>query len=72
MVLFATPVSAQLGPPASLSAESVLLLGTDGKVLFAKNAGDDHAPASLVKMMTLYLAFEALESGRVHWWTRSA
>jgi D-alanyl-D-alanine carboxypeptidase len=64
---FATPVSAQLGPPASLSAESVLLLGTDGKVLFAKNAGDDHAPASLVKMMTLYLAFEALESGRVHW-----
>jgi D-alanyl-D-alanine carboxypeptidase len=67
--LFATPTpaSAQLVPPAGLSAESVLLLGTGGKVLFAKNAGDDHAPASLVKMMTLYLAFEALESGLVHW-----
>jgi D-alanyl-D-alanine carboxypeptidase len=65
--LLATPASAQLAPPDSLSAESALLLGTDGKVLFAKNAGDDHAPASLVKMMTLYLAFEALESGRVHW-----
>jgi D-alanyl-D-alanine carboxypeptidase len=67
MGFFATPVWAQLGPPATVNAESALLLGADGKVLFAKNAGDDHAPASLVKMMTLYLAFEALESGRVHW-----
>jgi len=36
-------------------------------VLFAKNAAEDHAPASLVKLMTLYLACEALESGRAQW-----
>jgi serine-type D-Ala-D-Ala carboxypeptidase (penicillin-binding protein 5/6) len=50
-----------------LSAESALLLASDGTVLFAKNASEDHAPASLVKLMTLYLACEDLEAGRVQW-----
>src|SRR5204863_302476 len=49
----------------SLSAESVLLLDAHGKVLFAKKPAEDHAPASLVKLMTLYLACEAIDSGRV-------
>ena len=48
-----------------LSAESVLLLDPEGKVIYAKNAELDHAPASLVKLMTLYLAFEDLEAGLV-------
>src|SRR5262245_30867825 len=51
----------------ALSAESVLLLDTQGKVLYAKNAAEDHAPASLVKLMTLYLACESLESDRAQW-----
>jgi D-alanyl-D-alanine carboxypeptidase len=50
-----------------LSAESVLLLAPDGTVLFAKNPSEDHAPASLVKLMTLYLACEDLEAGRATW-----
>ena len=50
-----------------LSAESVLLLAPDGTVLFAKNPSEDHAPASLVKLMTLYLACEDLEAGRAQW-----
>jgi D-alanyl-D-alanine carboxypeptidase len=50
-----------------LSAESALLLASDGTVLFAKNPSEDHAPASLVKLMTLYLACEDLEAGRVTW-----
>ena len=50
-----------------LSAESVLLLAPDGTVLFAKNPSEDHAPASLVKLMTLYLACEDLEAGRAKW-----
>jgi len=50
-----------------LSAESALLLASDGTVLFAKNPSEDHAPASLVKLMTLYLAYEDLEAGRVKW-----
>ena len=53
--------------PLALSAEAVLLLDAQGKVLFSKNAAEDHAPASLVKLMTLYLACEAIESDRAQW-----
>jgi D-alanyl-D-alanine carboxypeptidase len=69
LVVVAAPARAQTpnGRPLSLSAESVLLLDTQGKVLFAKNPSEDHAPASLVKLMTLYLACEAIDSGRVQW-----
>jgi D-alanyl-D-alanine carboxypeptidase len=66
-LLFAAPVWAQADRPPQLSAESALLLAPDGTVLFAKNPSEDHAPASLVKLMTLYLACEALEAGRVQW-----
>ena len=71
--LVATPASAQNsklnGRPLALSAESVLLLDTQGRVLYAKNPSEDHAPASLVKLMTLYLACEAIEAGRVRRFT---
>jgi D-alanyl-D-alanine carboxypeptidase (penicillin-binding protein 5/6) len=56
---------AQNGRPPALSAEAVLLLDLDGRVLYAKNPDNERAPASLVKLMTLYLAFEDLEAGRV-------
>lgn len=36
-----------------------------GKVLYEDNADAPRFPASLTKMMTLYLVFEALESGKV-------
>ena len=36
----------------------------NGRVLFSKNADDARFPASLTKMMTLYMLFEALEHGR--------
>jgi D-alanyl-D-alanine carboxypeptidase (penicillin-binding protein 5/6) len=55
------------GGALSLSADSVILLDADGKVLFAKNPSEDHAPASLTKLMTLYLAYEDLEAGRAEW-----
>jgi D-alanyl-D-alanine carboxypeptidase len=69
LVLAAAPVLAAgaNGGGLTLSAESVLLLDADGKVLFAKNPSEDHAPASLTKLMTLYLAYEDLEAGRVEW-----
>ena len=35
-----------------------------GEVLFARHADSRRYPASLTKMMTLYLAFEALTEGR--------
>ncbi len=67
IVLMTAPAWAQNGRPLRLSAESALLLAPDGTVLFAKNPSEDHAPASLVKLMTLYLACEDLEAGRVQW-----
>jgi D-alanyl-D-alanine carboxypeptidase (penicillin-binding protein 5/6) len=58
-------VGAQNGKPPTLNAEAVLLQDAEGKILFAKNAEESHAPASLVKLMTLYLAFKDLAAGRV-------
>lgn len=55
---------AQNGKPMALNAEAVLLVDAEGKILFAKNAEEEHAPASLVKLMTLYLAYEDLEGRR--------
>ncbi|WP_083651531.1 D-alanyl-D-alanine carboxypeptidase [Vreelandella massiliensis] len=38
----------------------------NGEVLYAENADARRYPASLTKMMTLYLTFEALEKGQLH------
>ncbi len=49
-----------------VSAEAVVLIDLEsGKVLFEKNPEEDRAPASLVKLMTLYLAYDDLRTGRV-------
>ena len=37
-----------------------------GKILYQENANDLNYPASLTKIMTLYLTFDALEHGRLH------
>jgi len=52
------------GRSPALNAEAVLLVDAEGHTIFAKNAQTEHAPASLVKLMTLYLAFEDLEAQR--------
>jgi D-alanyl-D-alanine carboxypeptidase len=64
-IIVPAPVFAQNGRSLALSAEAVLLLDPGGRVLYAKNPDFEHAPASLVKLMTLYLAYEDLEAGRV-------
>ncbi|MGH7331601.1 MAG: D-alanyl-D-alanine carboxypeptidase family protein [Candidatus Rokuibacteriota bacterium] len=64
-VLVPLPAVAQTRRPLVLSAESVLLVDPSGRTLFAKNPQADHAPASLVKLMTLYLALESIEAGSV-------
>lgn len=44
---------------------SVIVDGTTGLTLSESHADDAHAPASLTKMMTLYLAFQALRDRRL-------
>jgi len=39
--------------------------GETGKVLYSRNANAERHPASLTKMMTLYLLFEALKKGQL-------
>jgi D-alanyl-D-alanine carboxypeptidase len=55
---------ADTGRAPIFSAEAVLLVDPEGRVIFAKNADNERAPASLVKLMTLYLACEDLDAGR--------
>ncbi|KQZ00665.1 hypothetical protein ASD45_07215 [Pseudolabrys sp. Root1462] len=56
----AAAVSAYNPPTAS-----IVIDGNSGKVLQASNADAPRHPASLTKMMTLYLLFERLDSGKV-------
>jgi D-alanyl-D-alanine carboxypeptidase (penicillin-binding protein 5/6) len=49
----------------TLARQSVLLDFSSNVVLYAKNADAPMAPASLGKMMTTYLAFEAIRDGRL-------
>jgi len=54
------------GPAPAVTAEAGLLVDlATGQVLYAKNPENDRAPASLVKLMTLYLAYEDLRAGKV-------
>jgi D-alanyl-D-alanine carboxypeptidase len=53
------------GFAASRFAAIVMDAGT-GKVVYARNADARRYPASLTKVMTLYLAFDELDRGRLH------
>lgn len=55
-------------PAASFAGQADLILDArTGQVLASENADDLNHPASLTKMMTLYLAFEALRDGKLKW-----
>ncbi|MDJ0946933.1 MAG: serine hydrolase [Kiloniellales bacterium] len=51
--------------PAQAKYASVVIDAETGEVLHAKNSNTRNHPASLVKMMTLYMVFDALEKGRL-------
>jgi D-alanyl-D-alanine carboxypeptidase len=46
-------------------AASIVIDARNGETIAARNADQRLHPASLTKMMTLYLAFEAIEAGRL-------
>ncbi|MEL6478831.1 MAG: D-alanyl-D-alanine carboxypeptidase family protein [Pseudomonadota bacterium] len=57
--------SAQAAPYAAMVMDM-----RDGRVMHARGADRRQHPASLTKMMTLYLAFEAVEHGHINLGTR--
>ncbi len=68
----ATPASAQLPNFQELLAASqtkyaaVVVDAKSGEILYAKHADSPRYPASITKIMTLYLTYEALASGKIH------
>ncbi len=61
-----TPPEAVLAVPAPPQKYAAIVVDAKtGKQLFESNSTAPRYPASLTKMMTLYLLFEALDSGRV-------
>jgi D-alanyl-D-alanine carboxypeptidase len=52
--------------PTDPEKDAALIVdGATGKVLYARNETAERHPASLTKMMTLYLLFDALKAGKV-------
>lgn len=49
----------------AVAGPTLLFEPTSGKVLYSEDADDLWHPASLTKMMTAYVAFDALKSGRL-------
>ncbi len=56
--------------PAQAGYAHFVLDANTGKVLTSENADTLNHPASLTKMMTLYMTFEAIRAGRIGWETR--
>ncbi len=54
----------------AVTQAAIVVDAKTGKVLYASNADTKAYPASLTKMMTLYLTFEALEAGKLTLGTR--
>ncbi len=59
----------EAAPLTPVKARSAMLMDfTDGRVLYEQNPDAPIAPASLTKVLTLYLVHEAIEEGRLSPW----
>ncbi|HWE47984.1 MAG TPA: D-alanyl-D-alanine carboxypeptidase [Caulobacteraceae bacterium] len=63
--LVATPALAQRPIDDNPKYAAIVIQADTGEVLYAKRADDLRYPASITKIMTLYLTFEAIQSGRL-------
>ncbi len=62
---FALLLIIAFSPRAAASGPALVFEAASGKVLYAEDADNQWYPASLTKLMTAYLAFEAIKSGRL-------
>jgi D-alanyl-D-alanine carboxypeptidase (penicillin-binding protein 5/6) len=68
IVFFPVCQTCSAAAPASASFQvdaksAVLINGLTGKIVFEQNPDEKIAPASLIKIMTLYLVYDALDGG---------
>ncbi|MGR9086669.1 MAG: serine hydrolase [Gammaproteobacteria bacterium] len=67
LLLFLMPLWLFLAPEASYGRYAAIMIDADnGNVLHEVEANHPWYPASLTKVMTLYMAFDALSSGQLH------
>ena len=60
------PRAAKTLPPTTPSKDAAIVVdGASGHIIYSRNADEPRFPASLTKMMTLYVLFEALDKGSV-------
>ena len=64
-IALAAAVLAVPAVPAAAGYSAIVVDAATGKVLYESRADRSNYPASLAKMMTLYLTFEALEAGQL-------
>ncbi len=62
---YTSVASAQVPPPAVLARSWVLVDATSNQVLASANSDERVEPASLTKLMTAYLVFEALQTKKI-------
>ena len=60
-----TAVRAQVQPPEVGSQAAVLMEASTGDVIYEKNADERRSPASITKIMTLILIFDALKEENI-------
>ena len=60
------PVCAQNQSLEINAPSAILIEAKTGTVIYEKNPDEIRSPASITKIMTLLLAFEALEAGKIH------
>jgi D-alanyl-D-alanine carboxypeptidase len=65
VIAFAATMMIGGGAAHAVTSAAIVVDAKTGKVLYSSNADVKAYPASLTKMMTLYLVFEALQSGQL-------
>lgn len=66
-ILYCPMLEKVYGAEPQVSSPSVILMeASTGSVIYEKNADERLRPASVTKVMTLLLIFDALEAGKIH------
>ena len=66
LAVSAVPFASALGEEEITAPAAVLMEPVTGKILFEKNSHEIRPCASITKVMTLILVFEAIESGKMN------
>lgn len=64
-VVLVSSISNSWAAPIKRSQSSIMIDAASGKVISSSNADERRYPASLTKLMTLYIAFDALDKGKI-------